>query len=141
MPALLREIGVDRWIINPLLRVGESQSGGPVADRTSLFRDLLILHQTARREGIRLTVDDEFGHLNHDALCVSEPSLRALHVRTLPQNVEIFRLTPSGQCSVGDDILRQVTPDTPRWQPGAMHAGDFLEKISRRTQATRLQIA
>lgn len=141
MPALLRQIGVDRWIINPLLRVGENQSGGPVAEPKSLFRDLLILQEAARREGIRLTVDDEFGHLNHDALCVSEPSLRALHVRTLPQNVEIFRLTPSGQCSVGDDILRQVTPDTPRWEPGVVHAGDFLEKVSRQTRAARAQIA
>jgi hypothetical protein len=24
-----------------------------------------------------------------------------------------------------------VTPGTPRWQPGAMHAGDFLEKLQR----------
>jgi hypothetical protein len=55
--------------------------------------------------------------------------------------VEIFRLTPSGQCSVGDDILKQVTPDTPRWVPGNMHAGDFLEMLGRQTQAARRQIA
>jgi MoaA/NifB/PqqE/SkfB family radical SAM enzyme len=141
MPALLREIGVDRWIINPLLRVGRNDAGGPVADRVSLFRDLLILQEAAHEEGIRLTVDDEFGHLHHAAACVSEPSLRALHVRTLPANVEIFRLAPSGQCSVGDHILKQVTPDTPRWVPGNVHAGDFLEMLSRQTPATRRQIA
>jgi sulfatase maturation enzyme AslB (radical SAM superfamily) len=141
MPARLREIGVDRWIINPLLRVGGNQAGGPVANRESLFRDLLVLQEGARREGIGLTVDDEFDHLHHDAACISEPSLRALHVRTLPANVEIFRLTPGGQCSVGDDILKQVTPDTPRWAPGNVHAGDFLEMLSRQTQAARRQIA
>ncbi len=139
MPALLRDIGIDRWIINPLLRVGEHHAPGPVADRTSLFRDLLMLREAARREGVRLTVDDEFGHLDHDAARMTESSLRGLHVRTLPQNVEIFRLTPSGQCSVGNDILRQVTPETPRWQPGALHAGDFLETLSARTRVVHCQ--
>ncbi|HLK83074.1 MAG TPA: radical SAM protein [Xanthobacteraceae bacterium] len=141
MPSLLREIGIDRWIINPLLRVGGDQAGGPVADRSRLFRDLLILQEAARREGIRLTVDDEFDHLGHDAACVSDPSLRALHVRTLPTNVEIFRLTPNGQCSVGDDILKQETFDTPRWVPGTVHAGDFLEMLRRKPQAARRQRA
>jgi MoaA/NifB/PqqE/SkfB family radical SAM enzyme len=129
MPARLREIGIDRWIINPLLRVGRNQAGGPVSDRASLYRDLLILQEAANRAGIKLTVDDEFGKLGHEAASVSQPSLRTLHVRTLPRNVEIFRLAPSGQCSTGDDILRRVTPETPRWQPGAMHAGDFLEML------------
>src|SRR5262249_14796300 len=141
MPARLREIGVDRWIINPLLRVGGGQAGGPVADRASLFRDLLILGEAARREGIRLTVDDELNHLRHDAACVSESALRTLHVRTLPLNVEIFRLVPSGQCSTGDGILRQVTSETPHWHPGATHAGDFLEALSERTQSRRCQTA
>jgi wyosine [tRNA(Phe)-imidazoG37] synthetase (radical SAM superfamily) len=141
MPALLRSIGVDRWIINPLLRVGRNQAGGPVAGQVSLFRDLLALQEAARRDGISLTVDDEFSHLRYDAACVSEPSLRALHVRTLPPNVEIFRLTPSGQCSVGDHILKQVAPDTPRWVPGNVHAGKFLEMLSRQTQAAHRQIA
>ena len=127
MPARLREIGIDRWIINPLLRVGREQAGGPVGDRASLYRDLLILQGAADRAGVRLTVDDEFDHLGHAR--VAHPSLRALHVRTLPPNVDIFRLAPSGQCSVGDEIFKQVTPDTPRWQPGTMHAGDFLEKL------------
>jgi MoaA/NifB/PqqE/SkfB family radical SAM enzyme len=129
MPARLREIGIDRWIINPLLRIGDDQAGGPVGDRASLFRDLLVLQDAADRAGVRLTVDDEFGHLDHDAASASQPPLRKLHVRTLPPGVEIFRLAPSGQCSTGDDILRQVTPETPRWEPGALHAGDYLEKI------------
>jgi len=140
MPARLREIGIDRWIINPLLRVGRDQTGGPVSDRASLYRDLLILKEEADRAGVRLTVDDEFGNLGHDAASTSQPSLRALHVRTLPPNVEIFRLAPSGQCSTGNGILRRVTPDTPRWQPGAMHAGDFLENL-RPTDLRRCQSA
>ena len=130
MPARLREIGIDQWIINPLVRVGCDEVGGPVGDRASVYRDLLILQQAADSAGVRLTVDDEFGHLGHAAAGVSQPSLRALYVRTLPLNVEIFRLAPSGQCSAGDSILKQVTPNTPRWRPGAMNAGDFLEMLS-----------
>jgi MoaA/NifB/PqqE/SkfB family radical SAM enzyme len=130
MPALLRKIGIEHWILNPLLRVGLDQAGGPVSPHANLFRDLLILQEAADRAGIRLTVDDELGNLRHAVVSASQPSLRALQVRTLPQNVEVFRLAPSGQCSTGKGILKQVTPDTPRWQPGVMHAGDFLEKLS-----------
>jgi len=138
MPVRLREIGIDRWIINPLQRIGTNQNGGPVADRASLYRDLLILQETADCAGVRLTVDDEFDHLGHDAVVVSQPSLRRLHVRTLPLNVDIFRLTPSGQCSVGHEILQQVTLDTPRWRPGATRAGDFLEILTNRIDQRKI---
>jgi MoaA/NifB/PqqE/SkfB family radical SAM enzyme len=134
MPARLREIGIDRWIINPLLRVGNDQAGGPVGERARLFRDLLILQTAADRAGVRLTVDDEFGRLGRDVAGVFQPSLRALHLRTLPANVELFRLAPGGQCSAGEDILRQVAPGARCWQPGALHAGDFLEMVGEQTR-------
>jgi hypothetical protein len=79
---------------------------------------------------VRLTVDDEFGHLSHGAASIRQPELRSLDVRTLPRNVEIFRLAPGGQCSISDGILRQITLDAPCWRPGASHAGDFLEGVS-----------
>jgi len=132
MPALLREIGIDRWIVNPLLRVGRDEVGGPVGDRESLFRDLLTLQQAAIRAEVRLTVDDEFDHLGHSAASARRPALRSLHVRSLPARVEIFRLVPNGQCSAGPNILTQVTPNVPRWRPDAMHAGDFLAMLSAR---------
>jgi MoaA/NifB/PqqE/SkfB family radical SAM enzyme len=131
MPARLREIGIDRWIINPLLRVGAGGPGGLVGERNELFHDLMILQGAAERAGVMLTVDDEFGHLGHRAAIASQPGLRALHVRTLPPNVELFRLSPGGRCSTGDGILRQETPDMPRWRPGVMHASDFLERQRR----------
>jgi MoaA/NifB/PqqE/SkfB family radical SAM enzyme len=135
MPARLRDIGVDRWIISPLVRVGRDATGGPVGDRTELFRDLLILQEAAVRAGVRMTVDDEFGHLNYAAACDAQPALRALHVRTLPSHVELFRLSPGGHCSRHADVLRQVAPETPRWLPGVTHAGDFLEILSGRVEA------
>jgi hypothetical protein len=135
MPALLRDMAIDRWIVNPLLRVGHGEvAGGPVGPQAALFRDLLILHEAADRAGVRMTVDDEFDHLQFEEACVWQPALRALHVRTLPPDVELFRLAPGGQCSKGSDALRQVTPATPRWRPGVAHAGDFLATLGERQQ-------
>jgi hypothetical protein len=94
-----------------------------------VFRDVLVLQKLADRAGVRMTLDDEFNRLNHDAACAAAPLLRALDVRTLPPNVEIFRLTPNGQCSAGDSILRQATSGTPRWRPGVIHAGNFLGEL------------
>jgi pyruvate-formate lyase-activating enzyme len=135
MPERLSEIGIDRWIVNPMVRVGRDTVGGPVGDQVALFRDLLVLQEAADRAGVRLTVDDEFGHLRYDAACAWQPALRALQVRTLPPNVELFRLSPGGQCAKGDEVLRRVTVETPRWQPGATHAGDFLAALGTETLA------
>jgi MoaA/NifB/PqqE/SkfB family radical SAM enzyme len=135
MPARLREIGIDRWIVNPLLRVGADYIGGPVRDRARLFQDFLILQEAALRAGVRLTVDDEFDHLRHGPASNRQPALHSLHVRTLPRNVEIFRLAPNGQCSIGEGILKQVTPDVPFWQPGRIHAGDFVQSLVQSTDA------
>lgn len=135
MPSRLRDIGIDRWIVNPLVRVGRDTAGGPVEDRTALFRDLLTLHEAADRAGVRLTIDDEFRHLHYEAACTWQPTLRALHVRRLPSNVELFRLTPGGQCSKDGDVLRHVNADTPRWRPSAIDASDFLAKLGGQAQS------
>jgi hypothetical protein len=130
MPARLREIGIDRWIVNPLLRIGRGRAGGPVDDRARLFDDFRILQEAANRAGVRLTIDDEFDHLGHGEARIRHPELRSLHVRTLPRNVTIFRLVPDGQCSTGEGVLKQLTLDAPYWRPGVTHAGDFLESVS-----------
>jgi MoaA/NifB/PqqE/SkfB family radical SAM enzyme len=125
MPALLRQMGIDYWIVNPLLRIGQDQAGGVADDRDSIFRDLLVLQEAADRAGVHLTVDDEFARLNRGA----ERAPGSLDVRTLPRDVKIFRLSPGGHCSAGEDILRQVTPEAPRWLPDDAHAGEFLAKL------------
>jgi MoaA/NifB/PqqE/SkfB family radical SAM enzyme len=132
LPARLREIGIEHWIVNPLLRVGREDVGGPVDDPKNLLHDLLALQEAADSAGIQLTIDDEFGRLAHYAADICRPELRSIRVQTLPRNVEIFRLTPSAQCSIGEDILRQMTPDAPRWQPGLSHAADFLDMLGGR---------
>jgi MoaA/NifB/PqqE/SkfB family radical SAM enzyme len=141
MPTLLSEVGINDWIINPLLRVGRGRVGGHVDNPTNLFRDIRVLNEAADRVGIRLTVDDEFNHIGHNVSTTCRPELRSIHVRTLPPDVEIFRLTPSAQCSVGERILEQMTPDAPCWKPGAVHAGDFLEMLASRAVSRQRRIA
>ena len=60
MPRLLRRLGIERWIITPLLKVGRGQVGGPVGDRQEFYRSLSRLQNAADDAGIRMTVDDEW---------------------------------------------------------------------------------
>ncbi len=110
MPALLAQLGVRRWIVTPLQKIGTDSPGGPVGNRQRLYRDLLLLQDAADREGIQLEVDDELDCLNFAVAHRWRPALRRLHVRTIPSGVELVRLTPDGRCSTGRDILRRMPP-------------------------------
>jgi uncharacterized Fe-S cluster-containing radical SAM superfamily protein len=126
MPARLADMGIDDWIITPLIRIGSNQIGGPIDRRNRIVQDLIRLQEAADLAGIRFTVDDEFDHLGREADEDCRRALRSLSVRTLPKNVELIRMTPSGQCSVGADVLKKMPPDAPRWRPGDQNAGDFI---------------
>ncbi len=129
MPELLRQLGISHWIVTPLQAIGRDAPGGPAGDRRKLYENLLILQDAAEGAGIRLTIDDELDCLGHGEALAHQPELTRLRVRTLPAGVDLFRLTPGGQCSMNRDILQQVTPATPRWRPGEMDAGDFLDGL------------
>ena len=58
--------------------------------------------------------------------------INALRIRRLARPSGTFRLLPTGQCSMGLDILKEVKPDTPRWQPGVADAFDFIEELRSR---------
>lgn len=133
MPLLLNDIGVTDWIISPLQRIGINHIGGPSDAPERLYRNLVTLQEAAERANIRLTIDDELDRLPHMLAIVEKSELRRLRIRTLPKNVELVRLVPSGQCSVNADILRRVTSVTPRWRPGKIDAGDFVERLARRS--------
>jgi len=131
MPAHLQEAGIEEWIVNPLLRCGPEKCNGPVGERRSLFQSLLGLKEAADRADIRLKVDDEFDRLGHRSACARQPELSSLEVRRLPLAIDLFRLGPTGRCSVGQEIMKPVTPDVPQWQPNAINAGVFLKTLSR----------
>jgi pyruvate-formate lyase-activating enzyme len=140
MPAWLQEAGIEEWIVNPLLRFGPEKCNGPVGERRSLFQSLLGLKEAADRAAIHLKVDDEFDRLDHRSACVQQPELGSLEVRKLPAAIDIFRLGPSGRCSVGQDIMKPVTSDVPQWRPNAANAGQFLETLRRRAESHCNQI-
>ena len=135
MPARLKEVGIEEWIVNPLLRFGSEKHNGPVGERRSLFQSLLGLKEAAVRAAIRLKVDDEFDRLDHRSACAQQPQLGSLEVRKLPSTIDIFRLAPTGRCSVGQDIMKPVGSDAPQWRPNAANAGEFLETLCRRTKS------
>jgi MoaA/NifB/PqqE/SkfB family radical SAM enzyme len=135
MPRRLHALGVSHWIVTPLQQIGESSPGGPVVPREKLYRDFLILQRAADDAGIHLTIDDELDCLHHALTAARRPELTRLPIRTLPAGVDLFRLTPGGHCSINRGILQQVTPTTPRWRPGEMDAGVFLESLKGRFAA------
>lgn len=133
MPARLREIGVKQWIVNPLLRFGPANTNGPVGNRQNILRDLLGLQEIADQASIHFTVDDEFDRLGREPAVARQREFDALRIRTLPAKVDIYRMSPSGQTWKGEDILKQADAGSPRWRPGADHAGDFLATLSHQT--------
>jgi sulfatase maturation enzyme AslB (radical SAM superfamily) len=126
MPQFLRRLGIERWIITPLLKVGRDTPGGPTGERATLYRSLARLQEAADNADIVLTIADELDCLQHKHASANQSEIRRFHVRTIPEGVDLIRLAPDGACSVGGGILQQVRPTTPRWHPDEEHAGDFL---------------
>lgn len=128
MPRLLRSIGITDWIVTPLQKI-HLHGGGPAGKREKLYKNLLHLQSAADAAGIKLTIDDELDCLRHKYAVAENPELGTLRIRTLPKDVDLFRLVPSGHCSLNSDILRPLPPSTPRWQPGEIDAGLFLKRL------------
>ena len=134
MPALAAELGIKHWVVTVLSDVGKDEIGGPVGDRRRTFSDLLILKREAERYGIDFVVDDEFGTLSDDDAKRDVVDINALRIRRLAQPSGTFRLLPTGQCSMGLDILKEVGPHTPVWSRDE-NAHDFIERMRQKKPA------
>lgn len=128
MPALAKELSINHWVVTVLQQVGNEEIGGPVGDRRRIFSDLLSLRIEAERRGIHFVVDDEFGTLSEDDLDRDVVDINALRIRRLAQPGGTFRLLPTGQCSMGLDILKEVGPHTPIWRSNE-NAHNFIERM------------
>ena len=136
VPALLANIGIERWTVTCLFKVGKGDSiGGPVGDRSKTFHDLLILQREADKYGIEMTVDDEFGRLSEEDMNRDVVDINRLRIHRLQRPSGVFRLMPDGRCSIGTELLQEVAEDTPRWTPGEEHAADFLQRVRDRYAA------
>ena len=112
IPSLLAAVGVSQWVISPLLRIGKHSPGGPVGRSDQIVEDLLLLRDRATARGINVVLDDELGHLD-----AGEFEYAGVVARQFKRPEGLLRLTPSGACSSGEDILQQIGPHTPIWSP------------------------
>lgn len=128
MPELLNDIGVKRWVVTALLKVGKDRPGGPVGEREKIIRDLRILRDHAERAGIDFKVDDEFDGLA-GANGQDKDEFEKNRIRRLQNPDGVYRLVPDGRCSKGADILKPLSQDTPRWDPKTQNAAAFLATL------------
>ena len=120
MPKLLKQLGIKRWILNPLQNVGEKHFG-EVVGSTSLAQNIITLSQRAKAYGITCVVDDEFKkkpiqHLSKYAF-----------IRHIGNPERIVRLSPNGQLSKGDRILSQEFDF--HWSPLQQSADHFVHQV------------
>ncbi|MEM9627059.1 MAG: radical SAM protein [Pseudomonadota bacterium] len=134
MPELLKGLGVKRWVVNALRKIEPGRSGRPWGNRSTILEDMTVLQRLAERHGIDFCVDDEFDTLRQDDLGDDVARIEALRVRRLERPSGVFRLLPDGRCSLGREILEQVGPDTPKWDPKAMDAGAFIRSFQPRLE-------
>jgi hypothetical protein len=73
--------------------------------------------------GVTVTLDDELGRLG------PEVDFRDVTVRRFNRPDGLIRLTPSGACSVGAEILREVGPTTPVWRPAEVAPHKFIRDL------------
>ena len=132
LPALLSQLGIREWIVNPLIGLKKN----PWSDeqkRQRLADDLYILSDLAGRHDIEITIDDELGLLKSSFVGSEAEQIAQLPIRTIPKGITLSRLVPSGQISVGRDILRPLPPAAPRWQPDVQHPAAFLAAARQRS--------
>ena len=126
MPELLQEIGVKRWVVTALQKVGKDRPGGPVGDRQKTLADLRILRDHAEAAGIDFKVDDEFDGLASGG---KPDEFEQNRIRRLVNPDGVYRLVPDGRCSKGADILKPLSDKTPRWDPKTQDAAAFLATL------------
>ena len=124
MPALLARLGVPYFGVTPLLAIRAGRPARIAQEHFSLMRDLDALDAACRKEGIAFVVDDELSQFRHLL-----DGANRLMIHSLERPDRLVRLTPSGACSVGVDVLNRVGPATPVWRPGRESAAEFLEAL------------
>ena len=129
MPILLKEIGIKRWTINLLQKVGRDQASVLVGNRNKIFEDLVVLKAAAEACEIKFIVDDEFDGLKSEELTNNILGSHMLRINRLPKPSDLLRLLPTGQCSAGRDILKQVSDTAPVWIPKETNAGSFIHQM------------
>lgn len=132
MPRLLQELGVSRWVLNPLYKVG-GPHGGLVGQPEEIITEIVQLQILARKQGIEMLIDDEFRKLTKGSRKVV--SIEELKFRVLRRLDKVLRLSPNGSCSSGAEILDRVSDVMPHWDPRQESAEEFLDRFLMRRRA------
>ena len=134
MPALLRDLGIKRWVVNALRKIEPGRPGRPWGERSKILGDLVFLQRIANRHGVEFCADDEFDTLRYGDPEQDVAEIEALRVRRLERPSGVFRLLPNGQCSKGREILERVNSGIPQWDPQTMDAGTFIQILQQRSR-------
>ena len=110
LPDVLASVGVTHWAISPLLRIRQGSLGGAVAASRSVIDDVLFLSRRAAAAGVTVVLDDELGCLEG-----GQEAYDDFLIRRFDRPDGLVRLTPSGACSIGREILSEVDETTPVW--------------------------
>jgi MoaA/NifB/PqqE/SkfB family radical SAM enzyme len=136
LPSLLSSIGVHTWVVSPLLRIGDKVPGGTVGPSKHIIADIRSLKERADLAGIELILDDELGELTS-----GDSTYNEFIVRRFERPEGLLRLSPTGACSVGVDILREVDARTPRWNPQTQSPTEFLNYVRARARGRHDHLA
>lgn len=124
VPSLLARLGVRHFGVTPLLAIRSGGQAQIVQEHDSLMQDLDMLDDECRRAGIAFVVDDELSQFRRLL-----DGANRLMIHSLERPDRLVRLTPSGACSVGVDVLSRVGPGTAVWRPACQPASTFLKAV------------
>lgn len=124
MPSYLANLGVRYFGVTPLIRVRQT-GGGIVQKSDALMQDLDALQDACDKAGIIFVVDDELQLYRH---LVNGANRFMIHSLSRPGR--LLRLTPSGACSIGVDVLRPIDDGTPVWDPAVEAPREFLQRLA-----------
>ncbi|MGH1352249.1 MAG: radical SAM protein [Methyloligellaceae bacterium] len=126
MPELLDSIGVRSWGISPLMRIGRNEIGGITGAGEEIIEDLLYFSEEAKKYGISVFLNDELSAIPNEHIA----DLNEQIVRRFKRPDGLIRLNANGACSIGTEILQQVSPtETPVWDPSKLSPAAFLDSI------------
>ncbi len=118
MPALLRKLGVSEWVVAPVLNFS---NGVQLVCREEVHDSLILLDESASKEGVHLYLSDELRHVTSNEL------FNTMNVKSLEDTDYIVRLSPDGTCSRGTEALHEAI-HAPVWDQ-CEDPVRFLERI------------
>ena len=125
MPELLRSLGVRRWSLSPLLRIGRrSARGGFVESIEQVLSAARMLAKEAALLDVDFFIDDEFRQLGDLNALVN----LGISSRAIGRAERLLRLDAQGGLSVGHELLSESQFGRAHWLPSVESANTLLRR-------------